>query len=82
MIHIAMMRRIIKAHGHLVLTGEETKADLTEALLNLRKHTYMECHKPYLGEPIEALMPDMAMLAPAKRHRVKRVNIDMTKELL
>lgn len=60
---VVRMRGIIRANGHLVMDGSETKPELIEALMNLRKHTYDECQRPYLGTPIDALLPDIIELA-------------------
>ena len=81
--NIVRMRGIIKAHGHLVLEGTETKPELMEALRNLRTHTYMTCQKPYLGTPIESLLPDINELE-ARYTRVTRNvrNVDMRNERL
>jgi hypothetical protein len=81
--YVVRMRGIIKAHGHLVLEGDETKAELTEALRNLRHHTYTTCHKPYLGTPIESLLPDISELEERFTRTPKSVrNVDMSNERL
>lgn len=74
---VLMMRRYIKANGHLILEGNETKEELRLALLSLRKHTYAECKRPHFGTPIEALIPDISVLAPpsTKKRVVQTVEI-------
>ena len=57
------MVNMIKRNGHLVLEGDESTTDLHTALLYLRQHTYMKCHNPGLGDPMEALIPDPSVLA-------------------
>jgi hypothetical protein len=81
--NIVRMRTLIKAHGHLVMVGDESKAELIEALMNLRKHTYTECAKPYLGTPIDSLLPDISELAERSTRTPSRVrNVDMSGERL
>jgi hypothetical protein len=78
---IVRMRGIIRVHGHLEMEGTESKAELVEALQNLRKHTYAECRKPYLGSPIDALLPDISELTErAMTPRRPTRNIDMSGE--
>lgn len=79
--NIVRMRKIIEAHGHLVLEGDETKPELIEALQNLRKHTYSECRKPYLGTPIDSLLPDISELMERSTRIARPVrNVDMSGE--
>jgi hypothetical protein len=76
---VVRMRGIIRVNGHLVMEGNETKAELMEALLNLRQHTYMMCQKPYLGTPIDSLIPDIADLAERSMSPRRNVrNVDMS----
>jgi hypothetical protein len=77
--YVVRMRGIIKAHGHLVLEGDETKPELMEALRNLRQHTYTTCHRPGLGTPIESLLPDINELEERFTRSPKNVrNVDMS----
>lgn len=81
--NIVRMRGMIKAHGHLILEGTETKAEIIEALRNLRTHTYMTCARPYLGTPIDSLLPDIAELEVRYTRVPKSVrNVDMRSERL
>jgi hypothetical protein len=81
--YVVRMRGIIKANGHLVLEGDETKQELIEALRNLRHHSYTECHRPYLGTPIESLLPDISELEERFTRSPKSVrNVDMSGEKL
>lgn len=80
--NIRRMRMIITEHGHLIQEGDETKAELIEALQNLRKHTYEYCHRPWLGKaPIDALLPRVEDLYTRRETRPVR-NIDMRKDQL
>lgn len=80
---IVRMRKLIEAHGHLILVGDESKAELIEALMNLRKHTYMECQRPYLGTPIDSLLPDISELMDRSNRIPRNVhNVDMSNERL
>jgi hypothetical protein len=79
---VVRMRGIIRVNGHLVMEGNETKQELTEALLNLRKHTYSECQRTGLGTPIDALLPDISELverAMTPRKSVRNVDMSGTK---
>jgi hypothetical protein len=80
---VVRMRGIIRVNGHLVMEGNETKQELTEALLNLRKHTYAECQRTGLGTPIDALLPDISELVErAMTPRRTTSNIDMNDKRL
>lgn len=81
---VTYMRAVIRQNGHLVLEGKETKAELLEALRNLRKHTYEMCHRPGLGTPIEALIPDTRALdgSSGRRQNAYVVNVDLQSESL
>jgi len=80
---VVRMRGIIRVNGHLVMEGNETKAELVEALLNLRKHTYAVCQRPGLGSPIDALLPDIAELTErAMTPKRTTRNVDMRTERL
>lgn len=77
--NIVRMRGIIKAHGHLTLVGDETKPELVEALRNLRSHTWEKCHRPYLGTPIDSLLPDINELEARSSYTRRNVrNVDMS----
>jgi hypothetical protein len=78
------MRMIIRENGHLIMDGTETKEELRTALLYLRQHTFMVCHKPGIGTPIDALIPDISVLAPSrtKRRNVRTINVDLSDERL
>lgn len=80
---VVRMRGLIRVNGHLVMDGTETKAEILEALMNLRKHTYEKCQRPYLGTAIDVLLPDIAELAerstPIRRNAR---NVDMSGERL
>lgn len=79
------MRNVIKRNGHLVMTGEETKEELTEALMNLHVyHQARDCHRLYLGTPIEGLISDMSVLVPksSKKRNAKVTTVDMSGESL
>lgn len=67
-----MMTKIIRENGHLVLEGRETTEELRTALIHLRTHFLSECQRRDLGTPIETLIPDITVLAPAKRGRPAR----------
>jgi hypothetical protein len=62
MLTALMMERIIRANGHLTLEGTETAAELREAVNHLMGHTYTQCYRQELGEPIDALIPDATVL--------------------
>jgi hypothetical protein len=78
------MRMVIRANGHLIMDGSERKEDLRKALLYLRQHTYMKCHRPHLGTPIDSLIPDISVLeeGPIKRKNARWVNVDLSDERL
>jgi hypothetical protein len=81
--YVVRMRGIIKAHGHLILEGDETKPELIEALRNLRHHTYTTCQRPYLGTPIESLLPDISELEERYTRTPRNArNVDMSGERL
>jgi hypothetical protein len=65
-------KSLILRHGHLIVTGAESKDELIEALVNLRKHTYATCHRPWLGSPIESIIPDVSILYPKIPARTRR----------
>jgi hypothetical protein len=76
---VVRMRGIIRVNGHLEMEGDESKAELTEALLHLRKHTYDVCKRPGLGSPIDTLLPDIAELTErAMTPRRTTRNVDMS----
>lgn len=81
---VPYLRAVIAQNGHLVIDGKETKAELIEALLNLRKHTYTVCKAPGKGTPIEALIPDPRVLVEeaTKKKFARTVMLDMTHERL
>lgn len=79
---VLMMRRYIKANGHLTMDGTETKEDLRQALINLRAHTYGECRYPDLGTPIEALIPDPSILTVNTSKKRRVTTVDMSAENL
>jgi hypothetical protein len=56
------MISIIQRNGYLIVTGEESPAELRTALLYLRQHTYVKCWHPDSGVPIESLLPDIGVL--------------------
>jgi hypothetical protein len=82
-IHIARMKKIIRANGHLVLEGDESTEDLRQALIYLCGHFPIECQRPELGTPIGELIPDITWLAPRKvppkRRSVKTAAISTDK---
>lgn len=80
--HKNLMRTIILRNGHLQLVGDESAEELREALLNLRKHTYAKCHRPYTGTPIESLLPDISVLTVKSTRRPNVTNVDMRDESL
>ena len=61
--HKTHMKTIIRRNGHLVIEGDETTDELRTALLYLRQHIYLKCEYPDKGIPIEALIPDISVLA-------------------
>lgn len=65
-------RMLIMRNSHLVVTGEESKDELIEALRYLCSHTYRTCHKPWMGTPIEAIVPDISILYPKTPARTRR----------
>jgi hypothetical protein len=80
---VVRMRGIIRVNGHLVMEGDESKAELTEALLHLRKHTYDKCQRVGLGTPIDSLLPDIAELTERSMSPRRSVrNVDMSGESL
>ena len=77
------LERFIVANGHLVLEGNETSVELREALLYLRQHTYRNCHRPELGTPIAAIVPDIESLTGKSLGRPRLVkNADIRGERL
>jgi hypothetical protein len=81
-IHKSSMKVIILRNGHLTLEGDETTEELRTALLNLRKHTYPECHRPGLGTPIESLLPDVSVLAESRTRIRNAQTVATSKERL
>lgn len=81
-VHKRVMQNMIVKNGHLVLEGDETTEELRTALYNLRRHTYANCRRPYLGMPIESLLPDISVLAvrSTRSKSAKTVNVDMSGE--
>jgi hypothetical protein len=79
------MKMIIRKNGHLVLEGGEKAEELRTALIYLRGHESAECKRLSFGIPIEALMPDITVLAPVKKapraRRVQTADIS-TEEML
>lgn len=59
----AHMKTIIRRNGHLEIVGDESIDELRTALTYLRQHTYQRCVYPEMGTPIEALIPDISVLA-------------------
>lgn len=64
--------KIIRENGHLALEGNEKIGELRIAVIHLRTHFLSECRHSDLGTPIELLVPDITVLAPAKRVRPAR----------
>lgn len=78
------MKTIIRRNGHLRLEGDETIEELRIALLYLRQHTYLRCAYPGMGTPIEALIPDISVLAVSstRTKNVKTRTVDIKHERL
>lgn len=78
---------LIRLNGHLLLDGDETMADLRDALIFLTDHPSTECKWPDYGIPIERLIPDITALKvgktiPKSTKPRRVVNVDMRNESL
>ncbi len=77
------MQRIIRLNGHLVLDGTETKAELTEAIINLLvDHTSDKCRYPESYVPIERLTSEDKLMEAERRKPRNVMNVDISGENL
>jgi hypothetical protein len=75
------MAQILREEGHLIVEGNETREELRDALINLRDHTYTECHMPFgTVTPIELLISDFRVINPGRTKSKYIVNVDISSE--
>ena len=82
-VRMQTMQRIIRMNGHLILEGDETKEELTEAIISLLvDHTSDRCFSPDEYVPIEKLTSEDALLAKQPRKSRNVTSVDISGESL
>jgi hypothetical protein len=77
--NILLMKKLIRENGHLVLEGDETKDELLEAIVHLRRHTYDHCLNGSMGKSMQVLVPNPDVLYTPARRRLTtpKATLDM-----